>query len=293
MLVSLSEVLVPARAQGRGVAAFNAAHLEHAEALVAAAEETSLPLVLQISENAIRWHAGLAPLAVAARVLAERAAVPVVLHLDHAVSVALVDEALALGFTSVMYDGSTLEEEQNLSTTRSVADRCHALGISVEAEVGEIGGKDGVHAPGARTLPEVAARFAAETGVDALAVAVGSSHAMLDRTAELDLDLVARISEAVPVPLVLHGSSGVSDDGIVAAVQAGMTKINMSTHLNRVFTTAVRSRLAQEPGLVDSRKYLGPARDAMREEAVRLQRLISGPGQPPVVGTPPPASSTT
>jgi fructose-bisphosphate aldolase class II len=275
VLTPLHDVLQDARAAQRGVAAFNVIHLEHAEALTAAAEQARLPVVLQISENTVAFHGSLAPVATATRVLAERASVPVVLHLDHAVSEPLVDEALGLGFTSVMFDGSRLPDAQNREVTRGVVQRCHAAGVSVEAELGEIGGKDGVHAPGVRTRPEEAAAFARETGVDALAVAVGSSHAMTERTAELDLALIARIRAEVAVPLVLHGSSGVPDDGIVAAVRAGMTKVNIATHLNSVFTAAVRSRLEQDPAMVDTRTYLGAARAAVQAEAARLLELVA------------------
>lgn len=275
MLTPLRDVLVEAREAGRAVAAFNVIHLEHAEALTGAAEQAGLPVVLQISENTVTFHGSLAPLAAATRVLAERASVPVVLHLDHAVSEPLVEEALGLGFTSVMFDGSRLDDAENRAVTRAVVQRCHAAGVSVEAELGEIGGKDGVHAPGVRTRPDEAAAFALDTGVDALAVAVGSSHAMTERTAELDLALIADIRAQVGVPLVLHGSSGVPDAGLVAAVRAGMTKVNIATHLNSVFTAAVRSRLDQDPGLVDTRRYLGPARDAVQAEAARLLELVA------------------
>ena len=275
MLTPLRDVLVEAREAGRAVAAFNVIHLEHAEALTGAAEQVGLPVVLQISENTVTFHGSLAPLAAATRVLAERASVPVVLHLDHAVSEPLVEEALGLGFTSVMFDGSRLDDAENRAVTRAVVRRCHAAGVSVEAELGEIGGKDGVHAPGVRTRPEEAAAFALDTGVDALAVAVGSSHAMTERTAELDLALIADIRAQVGVPLVLHGSSGVPDAGLVAAVRAGMTKINIATHLNSVFTAAVRSRLDQDPRLVDTRRYLGPAREAVQGEAARLLELVA------------------
>lgn len=275
MLTPLHDVLQQARAEGRGVAAFNVIHLEHAEALTRAAEQVGLPVVLQISENTVAFHGSLAPVAAATKVLAERARVPVVLHLDHAVSETLVDEALALGFTSVMFDGSTLDDERNRAVTRSVVERCHGAGVSVEAELGEIGGKDGVHAPGVRTKPEEAAQFARDTGVDALAVAVGSSHAMTERTAELDLELIAHIRDQVEVPLVLHGSSGVPDEGIAAAVRAGMTKINIATHLGAVFTATVRDRLGADPRMVDTRKYLGPARDAVQAEAARLLELVA------------------
>ena len=275
MLTPLRDVLVEAREGGRAVAAFNVIHLEHAEALTGAAEQAGLPVVLQISENTVTFHGSLAPLAAATRVLAERASVPVVLHLDHAVSEPLVEEALGLGFTSVMFDGSRLDDAENRAVTHAVVQRCHAAGVSVEAELGEIGGKDGVHAPGVRTRPEEAAAFALDTGVDALAVAVGSSHAMTERTAELDLALIADIRAQVGVPLVLHGSSGVPDAGLVAAVRAGMTKVNIATHLNSVFTAAVRSRLAQDPRLVDTRRYLGPAREAVQAEAARLLELVA------------------
>jgi fructose-bisphosphate aldolase class II len=275
-LVTLTEVLTTARRDGRGVGAFNVIQLEHAEALVAAAEQTGLPVVLQISENASRYHGALAPIALATKALAVSSSATCVLHLDHAESESLVDEAVSLGFTSVMFDGSTLDDVTNRATTRAVVRRCHEAGVSVEAELGEIGGKDGVHAPGVRTDPADAAAFAADTGVDALAVAVGSSHAMTSRTATLDLELVARISDLVPAPLVLHGSSGVPDDELVEAVRAGMTKVNIATHLNAAFTRAVRDHLDANPSVVDTRRYLGAGRSALQEEAARLLRLLAG-----------------
>ena len=272
---ALTDVLSPAQRARTGVGAFNVIQLEHAEAIVAGAEAAGRPTVLQLSENAVRYHGALAPLGRAMLEIADAAAVPVVVHLDHATDVALVDQALALGFTSVMFDGSTLPVEENLATTRGVVQRAHALGVPVEAEIGEIGGKDGVHAPGVRTRPEDASRFVAATGIDAVAVAVGSSHAMTTRTARLDLELIGSIREAVSVPLVLHGSSGVPDDHLREAVAAGMTKINISTHLNGTFTGQVRAVLAADPALVDPRKYLGAARTATAREVERLVRLLA------------------
>jgi fructose-bisphosphate aldolase class II len=145
----------------------------------------------------------------------------------------------------------------------------------VEAELGEIGGKDGVHAAGARTDPGEAAQFVAAAGVDALAVAVGSSHAMLTRDAVLDLDLVRQIRATVPVPLVLHGSSGVPDEALAAAVTAGLTKINIATQLNKVFTAAVRDRLGADDALTDPRRYLAAGREAIAGEVARLLGVIS------------------
>lgn len=259
-----------------GLAAFNVVLLDHAEAFVDAAENTGLPLVLQLSQNAVKYHGGrLRPLGRALIELAEASTVPVSVHLDHAESTDLCREAVELGFTSIMYDGSKLPDAQNRETTAEITAFAHEHGVGVEAELGEVGGKNGVHDPSARTNPEDAAKFVADTGVDLLAVAVGSSHAMATREAVLDNQLIAAIHELVPVPLVLHGSSGVPDEGMVAAIQAGMTKINVSTHLNVVFTQGVRQILDENPKIVDPRKYVGPATHLVQEEVERLMRLYA------------------
>ena len=259
-----------------GLAAFNVVLLDHAEAFVDAAENTGLPLVLQLSQNAVKYHGGrLRPLGRALIELAEASTVPVSVHLDHAESTDLCREAVELGFTSIMYDGSKIPDAQNRETTAEITAFAHEHGVSVEAELGEVGGKNGVHDPSARTNPEDAAKFVADTGVDLLAVAVGSSHAMATREAVLDNQLIAAIHELVPVPLVLHGSSGVPDEGMVAAIQAGMTKINVSTHLNVVFTQGVRQILDENPKIVDPRKYVGPATHLVQEEVERLMRLYA------------------
>ena len=278
-LSPLAPLLAQARSGGRALAAFNVIQIEHAEAYAVAAERSSLPVVMQISENCVRYHGSLRPIAAATLSIAQACAQPVVVHLDHAESLELVDEAVRLGLTSVMFDGSKLSDDDNRASTRRVVEQCHAAGISVEAELGEVGGKDGVHAPGVRTDPRDAARFVADTGVDALAVAVGSSHAMTERSAVLDTDLIAAIAASVPVPLVLHGSSGVPDEGLVSAVAAGMTKVNIATHLNQVWTQAMVRRLEEFP-TVDTRLYLGAARDAVADEAERLLRLLANT-QPP------------
>ena len=259
-----------------GIGAFNVIHLETAEAIVSAAERAGHPVILQISQNCVRYHGGLEPIGLASLAVARASSAPVAVHLDHAEDEELARMAVDLGFGSVMFDGSALEYEANVDATVRFVEYAHARDVSVEAELGEIGGKDGAHAPGVRTDPEEARRFAAETGVDSLAVAVGSSHAMLKRSASIDLGLITRIAEVVPVPLVLHGSSGVPDDQLVAAIRAGMTKINVSTHLNSVFTRAVRTDLAADPDVVDSRKYVAAGRAALSGEAERLIRLFAG-----------------
>ncbi|KAB8182582.1 class II fructose-bisphosphate aldolase [Microbispora catharanthi] len=258
-----------------GLGAFNMIQLEHAEAIVAGAEAAGVPVVLQISENCVRYHGALAPVALASLALARAAAVPVAVHLDHATDRSLVEEAVGLGLGSVMYDASALDHEVNAAATAEVARWCHERGVWVEAELGEIGGKDGVHAPGARTRPDEAAGYVERTGVDALAVAVGSSHAMTTKDAVLDLGLIAELHAAVPVPLVLHGSSGVPDATIRAAVRHGMKKINIATHLNKAFTAAVRDRLTADTSVVDSRKYLKAGRDAVTREVAHLLGVLT------------------
>jgi fructose-bisphosphate aldolase class II len=230
--------------------------------------------VLQISENCAAYHGVLAPIMTACLAIAGAARVPAAVHLDHATSVDLVREAAGLGAGSVMYDASARPYDGNVAATAGVARWCQQRGIWVEAELGEIGGKDGVHAPAARTRPDEAAGYVTATGVDALAVAVGSSHAMLTRDAALDLGLIARIRAAVPVPLVLHGSSGVPDQDLAGAVAAGMTKINVATQLNKAFTVAIRQSLADDSRLVDPRRYGAAGRDAIAAEVARLLGVI-------------------
>ena len=275
-LVSCADVLPAARRAGRGIGAFNVIQLEHAEALAAGAEHATSPVILQISENAANYHGALEPIGLATLAVARAAAVPVVVHLDHATDEALVDRAIALGFTSVMFDASALDYDENVSRTADVVRRAHAARVWVEAELGEVGGKDGVHAPGARTDPDDAVAFVGATGVDALAVAVGSSHAMTTRDAALDFERIALLAQAVPVPLVLHGSSGVADADIARAVRAGLTKINIATHLNVTMTAALREYLDGHPSVVDPRKYLGVARSALADETARLIAVIAG-----------------
>ena len=277
MLAGLREVLDPAVAGGTGVGAFNVIGLEHAEALVWGAETAGLPVVLQVSENAVLYHRSLEPILVATVALARNADVPAVVHLDHVTDVDLVRAGVELGATSVMFDGSRRPYEENVAVTADVVRFCHARGVQVEAELGEVGGKDGVHSSTARTRPEDAAVFVADTAVDAIAVAVGSSHAMTVRTTKLDLELVGRLAAAVDVPLVLHGSSGVPDDELVRAIRAGLTKINIGTQLNAILTSSVRGTLADQPKLVDPRKYLGPAREQVADEVARLLRLLAQP----------------
>ncbi len=231
---------------------------------------------MQISENAVRFHGGrLGPIAEACAAVARASSASLALHLDHVESDDLLHAAADHPFGSVMYDASTRPYADNVAATRAAVEWGHARGLWVESELGEVGGKDGAHAPGVRTDPAEATAYVSATGVDGLAVAVGSSHAMLDRSAVLDHDLIARLAAAVGIPLVLHGSSGVPDDELRAAVAAGMVKVNIGTALNIAFTGAVRDRLAADASVVDPRRYLAPARDAMAAVVADALRVLA------------------
>ncbi|MEV7612767.1 class II fructose-bisphosphate aldolase [Streptomyces sp. NPDC089799] len=271
-LAATGDLVREAAAGGRAVAAFNIITLEHAEAVVAGAERVRTAVVLQLSENAVKFREGrLLPIARAAAACAEAAAVPVALHLDHVKSPELLRQAADAGFGSVMYDAAHLPYGENLEATRSAADWAHANGLWIEAELGEVGGKSGdapldPHAPGARTDPDEARRFVADSGVDALAVAIGSTHAMTARTAALDRVLLARLAKTLDVPLVLHGSSGLPDSELAAAVAGGIRKVNIGTALNVAMTEAIRTNLTG----ADPRPYLTAARTAMAATAAAM-----------------------
>ncbi len=288
-IVPTGELITRAAAARSAVAAFNVITLEHVEAVIAGAEKVGSPVVLQVSENAVKFRYGrLLPLARAAASAAERAAVPVALHLDHVRSDDLLRQAPGAGFSSVMYDAARLPYAENLAATRAAADWAHAQGLWIEAELGQVGGKDGrapldAHEPGARTDPAEAHTFVADSGVDALAVAVGSSHAMTTRTATLDHDLLQRLSATLDVPLVLHGSSGVPDDQLMAAVAGGITKVNVGTALNIAMTGAIREFLVAHPEAVDSRRYLSVGREAMARAVTRIIGVLRRQDQALVV----------
>ncbi|MEV5905610.1 class II fructose-bisphosphate aldolase [Streptomyces sp. NPDC052127] len=274
-LTTTGELVTRAHAARTAVAAFNIITLEHVEAVIAGAESAGAPVVLQVSENAVAYRQGqLLPLARAAAVAAERAAVPVALHLDHVQSDPLLRRAADAGFSSVMYDASRLPYEENLAATRAAVELAHARGLWIEAELGEIGGK-GAHAPGARTDPVEARAFVTDSGVDALAVAIGSVHAMTTRTAVLDHGLLDRLRTALDVPLVLHGSSGVPNRELTAAVSGGIAKVNIGTALNQAMTGAIRDHLDAHPDAVDARTYLSAGREAM---ARTVERIVTGVG---------------
>lgn len=278
-LETTGDLVRQAAAAGRGILAFNFVTVEHVEAIVAGAEASGSPVILALSQNAVAYHGGRPrPVTAAALVLARDAAVEVALHLDHVEDQDLLREAGEAGFSSAMFDAGTLPYEDNVAATRAAVDWAHRAGLWLEAELGHVGGKPGApasaHAAGVRTDPAEASEYVVRTGVDALAVAVGSSHAMTSRSAALDHGLIARLREAVPVPLVLHGSSGLPDAELRRAVGSGMIKFNVGTALGVAFTGAVRACLERDPAVVDPRRYLAAARDAMTDTVRRLTAAL-------------------
>jgi fructose-bisphosphate aldolase class II len=248
---------------------------------VAGAEAAQAPAILQVSENTVRFHRGaVKPLGAALREIAATTSVDVALHLDHVEDITLLHQAAEAGFSSAMFDASMLDYAANVAATAEAALWAHQHGLLLEAELGHVGGKEGsavsAHSPGVRTDPIEAAEYVTTTGVDALAVAVGSSHAMTSRSAVLDTELIARLRDAVSVPLVLHGSSGVPDRQLAKALVSGIVKVNIGTILNVAFTGAVRDVLT-ETTAVDPRTYIESGRAAMVDVVSHLLGVVALP----------------
>ena len=278
--------LLRAQAEGWAIGAFNVNTLEQTLAIVAAAQEARAPIILQCSHRALAYLGqgngliGLRYMAQIGRIAAEAADVPVILHLDHGTDLEVI-QAAALGFTSVMFDGGDLPLEENIARTRELVTQMQAAAVTFEAEVGEVPRMDGTDRPSADDLtdPEQAARFAQETGVDALAIAIGSVHAVKQKEVTLDLIRLATIRARVHVPLVLHGSSGVTDASIRAGIQGGLCKVNVATQLNIAFTQGLRARMAGHPSVVDPRDYIGAAREATKARVLERLRLFGAAGK--------------
>ncbi len=281
-LLTLKEVLSPAEKENYAVGAFNANNMEIVQAIIEAAVEERSPVILQASQGAIRY-AGLGHIVSLVKTAAMSAALPVVLHLDHGTDFDQVMRCIRHGFSSVMYDGSALSLEENIANTRRVMDVARAVGVTVEGELGKIGGTEddiSVEEQDAYyTDPGEARRFVEETGIDALAVAIGTAHGPYKGEPRLDFPRLERIRALTGIPIVLHGASGVSDDSIRQAIKLGVRKINIDTELRQAFTGGLKSFLADNPDSIDPRKMLGPAKEAMKEVVKRKIRLFGSAGK--------------
>jgi tagatose 1,6-diphosphate aldolase GatY/KbaY len=279
MLMQGTEELREAKAAGHALAAFSVYNLETTQAVVAAAERTGLPVLIGAGSSAFA-HAGREPLARTALEAAAASSVPVGVHLDHCRDLDEIDACLELGYSSVMFDGSKLPFTENVEHTRAAAERAHAAGAWVEGELGGVPGdedtSEAAAAATAMTDPEEAARFVDETGVDVLAVAVGNVHGLAAGVTRIDLDRLTAIADACPVPLVLHGASGVDRDVLRAAAAAGVVKFNVNTELRRAFFDALERDLPADRDGYALARLLGAARADVANVAAEIAALLAG-----------------
>lgn len=281
MLVSVHELLLKADQKGYAVGAFNANNMEIIQAIVEAAELEQSPVIMQASQGAINY-AGLEYITQMVAIAAQQATVPVALHLDHGTDFSQVVRCIRSGFTSVMYDGSKLPLEENIAVTKQVLAMSRPIGVSVEAELGTIGGtEDNVHVDQRDALftnPEEARYFVEQTGVDSLAIAIGTAHGRYQGEPQLDFARLQRIKDLVKIPLVLHGSSGVPDDAIRQAIELGIRKVNIDTNIREAFVGEMRRIIEEKPDEIDPRKILGPARQATVEIIREKIRVFGSSG---------------
>ena len=276
-LVTTKELLLDAQKNGYAVGAFNVENMEMVQAVVAAAEELKSPVIMQTTPSTIKYAS---PEMFYANVAAaaNNASVPVVMHLDHGSSFELAVHAFRAGYTSIMIDGSHSVFEENIAITKSVVDACHAGNVPVEAELGKVGGKeddlDGGNG-GGYTVPSEAVEFVEKTGIDSLAVAIGTAHGVYKGTPKLDVERLSEIREVVSIPLVLHGTSGVPDEAVKECIRRGICKVNYATDLRIAFSNGVKEYLAANPDAFDPKKYNAVGREKVKEY-VMSKMLVCG-----------------
>lgn len=272
-LVTLSDVLLIAEREKSAIPAFNIDNLEIPEAITEAAEELHRPIIFSVGQGAIRMG-GLNHLADIVKALADSASIPIALHLDHGASYEQTIACLRAGFTSVMIDGSSYPLQENIALTQKVVQAAHAVGVSVEAELGAIGGaEDGIKAAH-RNLVNVGdvRQFVSQVDVDALAVGIGNAHGIYKGKPQLDFGLLQRVKDVDPPPLVLHGGSGIPGDMIREAIQLGIRKVNVATEIRLAFLTGIEKSV----GGKDIYKMYGTAKDMVKNLATEKIRQFSG-----------------
>lgn len=280
-LVTTNEMLLRAQAEHHAVGAFNVENLEMVMAVMQAAEETKSPVIMQTTPSTIKY-AGLNYYLAMVRTAAERASVPIAIHLDHGESFSLAMQALRTGYTSIMIDGSHSPLEQNIALTRSVVEACAPSGISVEAELGKVGGKEDDLEGGSGnpfTDPAEAEEFVNRTGVNSLAIAIGTAHGLYNGTPKLDFDRLRAIRSRVSIPLVLHGASGVPDEAVRESIASGICKVNFATELRIAFSDGVKSYLAKDPNVFDPKKYSKVGRENVVQLVKQKIQLCGSAGK--------------
>lgn len=280
MLVPATTLLQEAKKGKYAIGAFNFDGLGDFQGLVTASEETQLPFLAMASQGAITYS-GIAYISAIAQAAANTKTVPFSLHLDHGQSFEIAMRSIRAGFTSVMIDGSKLPYDENVALTRKVVEAAHAVGVVVEGELGRIGGTEDhitVQEKDAfLTDPDMAVDFVKQTGIDIFAPAIGTAHGFYKGAPKLDLDRLEAIASRLPNTfLALHGGTGLTDDDFKRVIKYGVTKVNIGTDLKNSFTNGIRKMVQEHPDTFDSRKIIGPAREAVKETAKRYLRLFRG-----------------
>ena len=279
-LVTSEKMLLDAQKGCYAVGAFNVENMEMVKAVLAAAEELKAPVMLQTTPGTIKYGT-VETYAAIVKAEAEKVSVPVCLHLDHGDSFELAVQAMKAGYTSVMIDGSHEDFENNIAITKKVVDVAKAIGIPVEAELGKVGGKeDDLEADAdTNTDPVEAKEFVERTGVSSLAVAIGTAHGFYVGTPVLDKPRVSAIKEVVPVPLVLHGASGLSEEDVKEGVERGMCKVNFATELRAAYTAAVKKLLEEKPETYDPKKLGIVGMEAVKEQVMLRMKMCGCDGK--------------
>lgn len=276
------EMLIKASKEGYAVPAFNIHNLETVQVAVEAAVELRSPLILAATPGTMDY-AGRAYIQAIAEVAAKENNIPIALHLDHHETIETIEESLELGVKSVMIDGSQGSFEDNIELSKAVVEKAHAYGATVEAELGKLVGQEDdiiVKAEDAEyTDPDKAAEFVERTGIDTLAVAIGTGHGVYETKPNLDFDRLAKIRDVVDVPLILHGASGISKEDVQKCISLGCAKVNISTELKIPFSDALRNFLVENPEETDTRKYMGPAKEAMKAVVIEKIKMCMSDGK--------------
>ena len=282
MLVTGKEILDHAHKNRYAAGAFNVNNMEIVQAVIKAAEQEKSPVIIQTSEGAIKY-AGIEYLYAMVKLAADKASVPVALHLDHGTTYETIIGCIRNGWTSVMIDGSHHNLEGNIAVTKEICKIAHAVNVSVEAELGRLSGvEDNIsvdEADARYTNPDEAETFVAETGVDSLAIAIGTAHGKYAGVPKLDFDRLDVIKKRLNMPIVLHGASGICEEDLTKATRLGVNKINIDTDVRQAFTDGIKNVWAKTPDEFDPRKICGPARDAMTAVVAAKMRIFGCSGK--------------
>lgn len=274
-LVTTKQLLLDAQKGGYAVGAFNVENMEMVQAVVAAAEELRSPVIMQTTPSTVKY-ANLNYFYKNVKVAAQESSVPVVIHLDHGNSFELAMQAYRTGYTSIMIDGSHEGFEDNIALTSAVVKACHPGEVPIEAELGKVGGKEDDLDGGEGdpyTNPQEAAEFVERTGIDSLAVAIGTAHGVYKGVPKLDFSRLSEIRKAVSIPLVLHGTSGVPDEDVAECIKRGICKVNYATDLRIAFTKGINQVLKENPDTIDPKKYNAKGREEVRKYVMHKMKI--------------------